>query len=500
MSSPHASDQQIPAGGSLRPGDPAAIGPYAVVGRLGSGGMGVVYLARDGAGRLVAVKVIRADLAANPEFRARFRREAEAARRVAAFCTARVLDAQLEGPSPYLVTEYIQGVRLDRAVAEAGALDVSSLEGLAVGVAAALAAIHAAGLVHRDLKPNNVILSSFGPRVIDFGIARALDAASGLTQTGAVLGSLGWMAPEQLTGQPATPAADVFAWGGLVLSAATGLPPFGSGAPEVMAYRILNQQPDLGAVPEGLRGLVAAALRKDPAQRPTARALLDRLLGGRPADADTVTQVLERTWVREAPPTAVQAPPPWSPSSAGAPPQQQQRWPAPTALPRRRPWYRRRNVLVALGVVALAVLAIPRPPPPPEPAPIGLGGAVSDGRFEFVATELDCGETVLDDEFLDRSAQGEYCLVDVRVRNVGTEPQTLDAGSQRLYDAGGNEFRAEGAMDLFLDGALASRTPINPGNEVQGVLVFDVPPGTSPDRLELHDSPFSDGVEVDVER
>lgn len=453
--------------------------------------MGVVYLARDTGGRAVAVKVIRADLAANPEFRARFRREAEAARRVAAFCTARVLDAQLEGPSPYLVTEYIQGVRLDRAIAEAGALDASSLEGLAVGVAAALAAIHAAGLVHRDLKPNNVILSSFGPRVIDFGIARALDAASGLTQTGAVLGSLGWMAPEQLTGQPVTPAADIFAWGGLVLSAATGLPPFGSGAPEVMAHRILNQHPDLGAVPEGLRGLVAAALRKDPAQRPTARALLDRLLGGRPADADTVTQVLERTWVRESPPTAVQVPP--------APPRQP-RWPAPVPLPARRPWYRRRAVLVTLGVLGLAVVAIPRPPAEPEPAPVGLGAAVRDGRFEFVATELDCGETVLDDEFLDRSAQGEYCMVDVRVRNVGTEPQTLDAGSQRLYAVGGNEFRAEGGINLFLDGGLASRTPINPGNEVQGVLVFDVPPGTQPDRLELHDSPFSEGVEVDVER
>jgi predicted Ser/Thr protein kinase len=484
-----ARDQEVPPGvdaGSLRAGDPTVIGPYAVVGRLGAGGMGVVYLARGTGGRLVAVKVIRRDLAADPEFRARFRREAEAARRVAAFCTARVLDAELEGPSPYLVTEYIHGVRLDRAIAEAGALDASSLEGLAVGVAAALAAIHTAGLVHRDLKPNNVLLSPFGPRVIDFGIARALDATSGLTQTGAVLGSLGWMAPEQLAGAPVTPAADVFAWGGLVLAAATGGPPFGSGPPDVIAHRILAQQPDLGAVPESLRGLAAAALHKDPGRRPTARALLDRLLGGRPANEREVTQVLQRTWVKEQPPTARAAPPP-------------SRWPAPRPLPARRPWYRRKGVLVFLGILLLlAALSGANGRRPAEPAAIALRAPARDGRFEFVATDLRCGETELGGPFLNRSAQGQYCLVDVTVRNVGTEPQTLEVRAQRLYDESGNRYDAEGWMDIVLDTAFGGWTRINPGNRAGGVLVFDIPAGARPAHLELHDSLFSAGVDVDV--
>lgn len=490
---PPARDQDLPPGvdaESLRAGDPEVIGPYAVVGRLGAGGMGTVYLARDGGGRLVAVKVIRRDLAADPEFRARFRREAEAARRVAAFCTARVLDAQLEGPAPFLVTEYIQGVRLDRAVADAGALDASSLEGLAVGVAAALTAIHAAGLVHRDLKPNNVLLSPFGPRVIDFGIARALDATSALTQTGAVLGSVGWMAPEQVTGGPVTPAADVFAWGGLVLSAATGRPPFGTGPPEVLAHRILSQQPDLGAVPEHLRKLVAAALHKDPARRPTARELLDRLLGGRPADEQGVTQALERTWIIEQQPTARAAAPPPPPAPV---------WPAPGPASARRRWYRRKGALVTLGIVlVLVVLSGADDRTPAEPVAITLGTPARDGRFEFVATNLRCGETQLGGPFLNRSAQGRYCLIDVSVRNVGSEPQTLDVGSQRLYDAKGNRYDAEGWMNIVLDSAFGGWTSINPGNQVDGVFVFDVPASAEPARLQLHDSPFSAGVEVDL--
>lgn len=170
--------------------------------------------------------------------------------------------------------------------------------------------------MHRDLKPGNVLLSPFGPRVIDFGIARALDAAAGLTQTGAVLGSRGWMAPEQLAGAPVTPAADVFARGGLVLFAATGRPPFGTGTPDELASRILARQPDLGPLPESLRRSVAAALDKDPARRPTSRALLDALLGGPATDERVaVTPVLQRTWVQERPRTQTRPPAPRWPSS-----------------------------------------------------------------------------------------------------------------------------------------------------------------------------------------
>ena len=190
---------------------PEVLGPYRVVRELGSGGMGTVYLAEAPDGRAVAVKLLRPELAADRDFLARFRREVEAARRVAGSCTARVLDADVSGPAPYFVTEYVDGPSLGAAVARDGPLPAWGLEGFAVGVAAALTAIHAAGLVHRDLKPANVLLSPYGPRVIDFGIARALDEA-GLTRTGVLLGTPGWMAPEQLVGTGAGPAADVYLW------------------------------------------------------------------------------------------------------------------------------------------------------------------------------------------------------------------------------------------------------------------------------------------------
>src|SRR6266498_2265115 len=189
-------------------GDPAAIGPYRVLGRLGAGGMGTVYLAQSPAGARVAIKIIRPELAGDAAFLDRFRREVAAARRVAGFCTARVLDANLDGSAPYLVTEYVDGVRLDLVVERDGPLAASNLEGLAVGVAAALAGIHAAEVVHRDLKPGNVLLSYFGPRVIDFGIARALDDAStAITRVGTVMGTPAWMAPEQFGNAPVTTAA-----------------------------------------------------------------------------------------------------------------------------------------------------------------------------------------------------------------------------------------------------------------------------------------------------
>ncbi len=255
------------------------MGPYVLEGVLGSGGMGRVYLARTRQGRRVAVKVIREDLAAESEFRQRFRREADAARKVARFCTAEVLDADTDGPRPYLVTEYLDGPTLGAAVNDTGPLAPADLERVAIAVAAALTAIHGAGLVHRDLKPGNVVLSSLGPRVIDFGIARALDSATVLTHDGSI-GTPSFMAPEQALDETVTAAADIFAWGSLILFAANAQLPFGGGPTPSVLYRIVHTEPDLSGLHGGpLRAIVARAMRKNPAERPTARELFDLLIG-----------------------------------------------------------------------------------------------------------------------------------------------------------------------------------------------------------------------------
>ncbi|WP_018636584.1 protein kinase domain-containing protein [Parafrankia elaeagni] len=265
----------MPPGEVLHPHEPRVIGPYRLLRRLGAGGMGTVYLA-ESAGRRVAVKIVRPDLAADEEFRRRFRQEVDAARRVAPFCTAEVLDADPDAPAPYLVTEFIDGVRLDHAV-ENGPIGGSTLTGLAVGVATALTAIHSAGLVHRDLKPSNVLLSMSGPRVIDFGIAQALEGAKA-KPTAWGFGSAGWMAPEQVNGQPIGPEADVFTWGILVAFAGTGHHPFGTGTDLELSTRIVSWEPDLLGLPPGLKTLVAAALAKNPDARPNARDLLLNLI------------------------------------------------------------------------------------------------------------------------------------------------------------------------------------------------------------------------------
>ncbi|MGP3957389.1 serine/threonine protein kinase [Nonomuraea sp. 3N208] len=265
----------------LRPTDLREIGPYRLLGRLGEGGMGTVFLARAPTGRFVALKVVKAEFANQEGFAARFHAEVENARRVASFCTAQVLDNGNTGDGrPYMVTEYIAGTPLSDQIAKFGALDPGPLHGVGLGVAAALAAIHVAGLVHRDLKPANVILSLSGPRVIDFGIARALDRETGFTLSGELLGSPGWWAPEQVRGEMVSPAADIFAWGCLVAYAGTGRHPFGRGDPITMAHRVLNAPPELGALPAPLNELARQATSMDPASRPTAQDLLIALVGG----------------------------------------------------------------------------------------------------------------------------------------------------------------------------------------------------------------------------
>ncbi len=266
----------------LRAHDPRRLGSYELVGRLGEGGMGTVYLARTPAGVLVAVKVVRADLAPDDEFRRRFRSEVDRVRQVPPFCTAEVLDADPDHEHPYLVVEYVDGPTLAEVVEERGPLTAANLHGVAIGVATALTAIHGAGVIHRDLKPRNVLLAPGSPKVIDFGIARATEATGGVTQAGQMVGTVAYMAPERFgeTDVPLTPAADVFAWGGVVAYAGTGRTPFGGDSAPATAGRILTQQPDLDGLGGSLRELVASALEKNPADRPTARELLDLLVAG----------------------------------------------------------------------------------------------------------------------------------------------------------------------------------------------------------------------------
>ncbi|QXJ21075.1 DUF4389 domain-containing protein [Actinomadura graeca] len=284
------------AAGPLEHDEPRVLGPYRLLGRLGRGGMGTVYLGAEPTGRRVAVKVVNRELSGEPAFLARFRREVTAARRVHRFCTAPVLDAGLDQDPPYIVTEYIDGPSLEKAVRDRGPLPGSDLEGLAVGVATALAAIHGAGIVHRDLKPSNVLLSSTGPRVIDFGIARALDAPDGPTRTGQFVGTPAYIAPEVLRGGPVEQASDVFSWGCVVAYAGTGHPPFQGRSVSETFELIGSAEPDLDGLDARLRAIVAAALTKDPAARPSARDLLARLVGQEEADPERVAEALSATW------------------------------------------------------------------------------------------------------------------------------------------------------------------------------------------------------------
>ncbi|MFG2985920.1 serine/threonine-protein kinase [Streptomyces sp. NPDC048258] len=264
---------------SLRAGDPSQVGPYRIAARLGSGGMGAVYLGRSRGGRSVAVKVIRPELAEDPEFRMRFAREVSAARRVNGMYTAGVVDADPTGDPPWLATAYVAGPSLSEAVRDHGPWPEESVMALAAGVAEALEAIHVQGVVHRDLKPSNVLLSPDGPRVIDFGISAVAEAVTELTRAGTLIGTPGFMAPEQLTGGRVTPATDVFSLGAVLAFTATGTGPFGTGTASGLMYRVVHDEPDLGALPVRLRALVAGCLAKDPARRPTVSALLDELAG-----------------------------------------------------------------------------------------------------------------------------------------------------------------------------------------------------------------------------
>ncbi|MCD2466588.1 PQQ-binding-like beta-propeller repeat protein [Streptomyces sp. MBT42] len=271
--------------------DPASVATYRLIARLGSGGMGTVYLARTPGGRTVALKTVHARLATDPAFRARFRLETDAARIIGARHGAAVVDADPLAETPWLATEYVLGPPLDDAVALGGPLPEPTVRALGAALAGALAQLHSSDVVHRDLKPSNVLVTAYGPKIIDFGIARAA-GDDRLTRTGAAAGTPAFMSPEQASGQEHPPAGDVFALAGVLVFAATGHGPFGTGSAADLLYRVRYAEPDLTGVPEALVPVLAACLAKDPSARPTTGLLIDRFHDGHGEFADHLPPLL----------------------------------------------------------------------------------------------------------------------------------------------------------------------------------------------------------------
>ncbi|QQQ78494.1 serine/threonine protein kinase [Saccharothrix sp. 6-C] len=388
----------------LPPNAPSRIGDYTLLAALGRGAMGSVYLARSRGGRPIAVKVSRAELADNPEFRERFRREVEMARAVGGFWTATVVDADPDADRPWMATEYIPGPSLQQAVQDHGPLPERAVRRLAGGLAEALVAIHGAGLVHRDLKPSNVLLADDGPRVIDFGIARALEH-SALTEAGIVFGTPGYLSPEQVIGQKITTQSDVFALGSVLVYAATGGGPFGEGATSALVYRVVHQEPDLSRVPPGLVPLIVPCLVREPVNRPTPARLLEAI--GPPSAEPSWLPARVRTMVEQRhtelgklpakPPTRVmvEEPPPKPPTPATPAPVRQ----APTRVePERkevRPTGVRFKTSRAVGLswagahvlASLVTLSIADPANGAPPA-VRLASAIAFVAFALAGTRL----------------------------------------------------------------------------------------------------------------
>ena len=274
----------MPGPESLQPSDPSSFGEYSVTGRLGKGGQGVVYLAEDTNGEQYAVKVLNDQWSQDTDLRKRFEKEVRAAQRVASFCTAAIIDAQLDGDPPYVVSEFVPGKDLQESVAKGRTIRGAALQRLAVSTATALVAIHKAGIVHRDFKPGNVLLGPDGPRVIDFGIARVDDGTA--TMTNSIVGTPSYMAPEQIEGRGITDKCDIFAWGCVIAFASTGRAPFGSDTVPAVVHRVVSAPPDLEGIDEALRPIVENCLDKDATKRPNAQRLLMRLLGHEAEDED----------------------------------------------------------------------------------------------------------------------------------------------------------------------------------------------------------------------
>ncbi|MFJ5883785.1 serine/threonine-protein kinase [Kitasatospora cineracea] len=395
----------------LLPDDPREVGGYRLFARLGAGGMGRVYLSYTPGGRPVALKVVRPEFAEDGEFRRRFAQEVSSAQRIHGLYTAQVIDSGgLESGAPWLVTSYVPGPSLQQVVREHGALPVRTVLLLVGGIAEALQAIHSVRVVHRDLKPANVLVAADGPRVIDFGIARAADATA-LTGTGYRIGSPAFMSPEQAQGRPVTAATDVFALGALAAYVAGGAPPFGDGPDTAVLYRVVHEEPELGTVPAPLRELVGRCLAKDPADRPTPAEIIEAarehpVVGGQlrfgedwlPGQVNT--EITRRSDLPRTPPTPLPAAPPTLPATPPlplAPPVQPPAQPpaqVPAPLPQAQP-APPAGVFGPPGPVSEAVTAPVAsagptvrsaeqhtPPPAQAPAPAPAGTAPAAGREE----------------------------------------------------------------------------------------------------------------------
>ncbi|MFF2039427.1 serine/threonine-protein kinase [Kitasatospora sp. NPDC058170] len=473
---------------ALRETDPRVIGGYRLEDRLGTGGMGVVYRARSASGRQVAVKVIRPELAEHAAFRARFRLEVEAARRVSGAFTASVVDADADAEAPWLATVFIAAPTLSDRVEEQGPLSVAQLRWLAAGLAEALRDIHRAGLVHRDLKPGNVLLADDGPRVIDFGIARALDAAP-LTTTGAIVGTPPFMAPEQFRRGAVGPATDVFALGSVLVYAATGRGPFDGDGVHAMGFRVVFEEPDLVGLPVELRPLVTACLAKDAAQRPT----VERLLAWATDGVEPVVEVPAApdppaVLPPVAPPsvTPSSAAPPLVPLPSSSPPSSSPPSPVPPspsspAPPGRpgRPARRRAGLALALGASVIAVVAVALtvvlngPERPGGGAGAATGGTGSAGSPVASGPAAPCGPVGrvqiggdgLQEEVMDR------WIVDYMRICPGAElaHDSLSAGT------GFQQFLS-GWPDLaFTEASLTSRQIIDSGRRCVGGRAVQLP-------------------------
>ncbi|WP_426514316.1 serine/threonine-protein kinase [Dactylosporangium sp. McL0621] len=495
----------------LRAGDPASVGSYRLRGLLGVGGMGTVYLAEGPDGRKVALKVINAAFYHDPMFRHRFAAEAAAASRVAGFCTARVLDVALDGDVPHLVTEYVAGPSLHDYATAHGPL-AGQVEAVAVGVVAALTAIHAVGLVHADLSPRNVLLSPFGPKVIDFGVARLLGQTAA---HGPAFGTPGWLAPEQVRGWPPSQASDVYAWGLLVAWAGTGRMPVGADP---------GAEPDLAGLDAGLAKVVRQALKADPAARPTARQVLLALVGqDDPAAAQVAATVRASGSARPRPSSrtatfvkgaAAVSPPtkpvPVAPGGSAAPGGSGTRldpaggrWspplPPPPPPPRRRPRRAGRGIGAVVALVALLACLLgglklaesagkgggagaqpgqPAKPPTPSPTP-KRSPVASDGKMRFTLAKFECGKKELGDWPLTRKPAGQYCLAALKVENTSDSKGRIWAGNQKLRDGDGKEYGPDEFSWVYYEPSRPLFGEIAAGDAVTGTLVFDVPDGVT---------------------
>ncbi|WP_431911414.1 serine/threonine-protein kinase [Nonomuraea jabiensis] len=459
------------------------VGPYTLVRRLGEGGMGFVHLAEDPEGRRVAVKTMRPELAAREEFRRRFGKETSLARRVARFCTAPVLDAGFDGGTAYLVTEYVEGPDLAAVVRQAP-LTGANLEALAVGVATALAAIHQAGVVHRDLKPSNVLLSPVGPRVIDFGIAQLADTDGALPTLAQSMGTPAYMSPEQAKGEQATPAGDIFSWGALVAYAGTGRPPFGTGGVAEVVYRVINHAPVLDGLDERIRPLVERALDKDPARRPTAQQLMDRMLGRAEVAVDTATRVVSDTWTPPMAPPPLVAPPVVPP--VASPPVASPSVVAPSVVAP-APKKRRPRMPIAAGLLAAALgaavtLAVVRPWESP-------GG---DAGTPATRSTVQAAGSTLSVQIDSLTRQGGTVRLQWTVKNVGTENAPL-AGTL----GGGALDSTVSRVNLIPPGV---GRPIYPAWKDKTCACTDLPMAPFPAGAQLRMYAIFEGLPQDVDR